>query len=720
MKLNFLERQLYKAYAKMQLKSMSFSQLLPITKTTQPIWTDWSSEKAVKDGLKASSYVYTSISKIAKATASVEWKVYQRNRDGVWEEVPGHPLELLIRRPNPYLSQKEYIQTMIYNLYLAGNSIDTKVRGLGGVVAELWPLRPDSIKPVPDKKDFIKHYVYNYEGVKQIIPAADVMHNKFVDPSNPYWGLAPLQVVAKTVDTDVEAVNWNKVSLQNRAVADGAFVTDQPLNAEQWEEARRQVREQHQGSKNARSPWILGGGAKWVQMSLSPAEMDFIESRKMTREEIASLFGVPMPLLGINDVTYANYAEARKAFWQDTIIPLLDDIQDSFNLSLTPEFGDDNIELRYDASNVPALQENFATKLDNAKALFSMGVPFNQINQRLELGFDDIEGGDEGYIPSSLIPVSLARFDGSDDDEPDEEPNNEPKEDDDDDQGKSKGMAAADNQKKAELFFALKGIKTDTDQKRKMFWKNIERQRQPFYAAMVKDLNKLFEQQANKASRAYKKDRLRGFYQAIDETTDDWQKVFVKHYRRTISHFGEQVFQDITKAYGPMATKEDDEPIKFDPWDEEIEKYIFTVTAHKVANVLEFTKSHIADIIREMRTEENATVDEVARRIRDEIGLFSTHRSFRIARTEIVSANNYGSLRAATLAEQYTGPLKKMWVSSRDDRVRASHSHTGVDGETRNIDEEFSNGLLHPGDMRPGTPADEVVHCRCAMTYQRA
>ena len=74
------------------------------------------------------------------------------------------------------------------------------------------------------------------------------MHNKFNDPGNPYWGLAPLQAGARAVDIDVEAVKFQKVGLQNRAITDGIFTFEHPLTQDQWDEARAMVREQHYGN----------------------------------------------------------------------------------------------------------------------------------------------------------------------------------------------------------------------------------------------------------------------------------------------------------------------------------------------------------------------------------------------------------------------------------------------------------------------------------------
>ena len=69
---------------------------------------------------------------------------------------------------------------------------------------------------------------------------------------------------------------------------------------------------------------LLEGGLTWQTMSLSPAEMDFAETRAAAAREIALAFGVPPMLLGIpGDNTYATYKEAHAAFWRLTVLPLV-------------------------------------------------------------------------------------------------------------------------------------------------------------------------------------------------------------------------------------------------------------------------------------------------------------------------------------------------------------------------------------------------------------
>ncbi len=390
-------------------KDYPIGQLLSPYLLNRPIWTDWSTENAVKEGFKSSIWVYACVYKRMKAVASVPWKVEVFNKD-IWEEDNEHPLSMLLENPNKYISFQDLIERMVACLDLGGNSIWQKIivkkNGLE-IPVELWPLPPDGIKPVPSSTDFISSYEYNYGEVVRSFTPQEIFHVMYIDPSNVYWGLSPLQAGAKAVDTDVEAANWNKVALQNRAIVDGVFTFKGNLTKEQYEKAKKLIREQHMGSENARMPWVLGNDAVWQQMSLSPAEMDFINSRKMTAIEIAAIFQVPPPLLGLTENTpYANMKEARKIWWLDTIIPLLDDLRSAFNMGIARDFGE-NVRINYDLSQVEALRADLKELTEIAKNLFGMGVPFNEINKRLELGFDEFKWGSEGYIPSNLLPIGM-------------------------------------------------------------------------------------------------------------------------------------------------------------------------------------------------------------------------------------------------------------------------------------------------------------------------
>ncbi len=84
-------------------------------------------------------------------------------------------------------------------------------------------------------------------------------------------------------------------------------------------------------------PMILEGGLDWKEMGFSPKDMEFIEAKNIAAREIALAFGVPPMLLGIpGDNTYANYAEANRGFWRQTVVPLAHRMADGLAQLLQP------------------------------------------------------------------------------------------------------------------------------------------------------------------------------------------------------------------------------------------------------------------------------------------------------------------------------------------------------------------------------------------------
>jgi HK97 family phage portal protein len=261
-----------------------------------------------------------------------------------------------------------------------------------------------SIKKRPDGT--VESFKRNTDN--NLIIAEDMCQFKYVNPNDYYFGQSPLQAAGKAVDVDNAAQEWQKVSMQNRGVPDYAVSFESDLTPDQYGQARDVIKAQS-GTGSAREPIIMSK-AKIQQLSQSPVEMDFMNTRRFSREEVSSVYGVPSALYAeMNEANLSNAETARKVFWLDTILPLMDELKDTLNACLIPDFAanGERIRIVYDTANVAALQVNMAEKITNANKLWAMGVPFNTINSRMELGFDDVEGGDVGYIASSAIPTNF-------------------------------------------------------------------------------------------------------------------------------------------------------------------------------------------------------------------------------------------------------------------------------------------------------------------------
>lgn len=674
-----------------------FNGIISNFQDNNPVWSDWSIDNAIKNGMKSSTYVYSCINLLMTSVSSIPWNAYTKNSKGEWEEAHNHPLEQLIQEPNPFTSRQQLIETITAHLYLGGNAILQKVK-TRGMVTQVWAIAPDAIKPVPSKINYISRYEYRNGAVKKDFKPDEIVHFMFTDPSNPYWGFSPIQAGARTIDTDIEAVEWNKVAMQNRAVSDGVFTfKEQFISQEQWEDARKQVRDQHQGSKNARNPWVLGGDAQWQPMSSTPVEMDFINSRKMTVQEICSIFQVPPPMIGIyENATLANIETARKIFWIDTIIPFLDKIQDTFNRVLAPEFGD-NVWIGYDISNVQALQENLGEKITNAKDLFAMGVPFNQINERLELGFDSLDGGNSGYLPMNLMPTSF---------KPDNETIEVIEEEDDDKLSK----LFKEVETKLELVEGEKKYTNlQTTEQKEMHWKRVDGRRQKWESKVGKMIGKQFSKESKEVIKAFKSGGLASANRAVAKQTKNWEKLFTAFYINVMEDFGDEAADSVSKQAGIKRE------VKFDAYDEGVRDWIEYMVGRNIKNISQTTRDRIK---REtgIGFDNGEDSQQIAARLQGLYKHMEESRAMTIARTEIGSAMNAGSHFAI---EQTGLKYDRVWLSSLDDRTRESHED--MDGEVAEGDEPFDvNGseMMFPGDSSMGADELEIINCRCVETYE--
>ena len=384
-------------------KSVSLPEVLFTFNRGFPQWQNWDAETAVEEGLKASSIFYACCRLRADAVAQVPW-VVKRKVGNEMEEVEDSPLHRILERPNDSFSWAEMMEHLVYHLDLAGNSYWSILRaGNEGLPREVWSLLPQAIKIIPGRESLVDQYRYDYRGTIKDIDAADMCHVKTVNPNDYLFGLPTIQAAGKAVDIDREAGKWQYSSLHNRGVSDYAIIIDPSTTPEQVERLKQLHKERNAGADNARSPMLSTRDIK--TMNQTAVEMDFVASRTKVWSEIASAMGVPLPMVGVlEDATLANIETSRKIFWMDTIVPLLRKIRSQVNAQLASEFG---LYLDYDLSAVEAMREDYGQKLEAAERLFRLGVPFNRINEVLELEIGEIEGGETGFMSAGLMPISI-------------------------------------------------------------------------------------------------------------------------------------------------------------------------------------------------------------------------------------------------------------------------------------------------------------------------
>lgn len=370
----------------------------------QAVWSPRNYEQFAKEAYGKNVVAYQSINKIAEAISSVRLMVF---RNG--QELSEHPLLALLRQPNPMQSGSEYIQSKIGFLMIAGNSYEERFV-VGSEVKELYQLRPDRMKIIPAANGLPAAYEYTVGGKKarwefdSRTMQCDVRHLKFFNPTDDWYGLSPVEAGSYAIDQLNESMAWLQSLLQNSARPSGALTVKDggSLSDDNFNRLKSQLEDAYSGSRNAGRPMLLEGGLQWQQMGLSPTDMGIIEAKFSAARDVALAFGVPPLLLNIpGDNTYSNYAEARLAFWEDTVLPLLYKIVEDWNNWLGVGYG---VEIRPDIDAIPAIAEK-------RQRLWTMADSSNDltINERRAIkGYEPISGGDVILVSSSQITLGMA------------------------------------------------------------------------------------------------------------------------------------------------------------------------------------------------------------------------------------------------------------------------------------------------------------------------
>jgi HK97 family phage portal protein len=318
-------------------------------------WTPRNYHAMAREGFSSNAIGYRCVRMIAEAASSVPLLLYQGKH-----ELESHALLDILQRPNPTQTGRELIENIVCYLLLAGNSY-IEVSSLDGIPRQLMALRPDRMRVVPGSDGWPDHYEYAVYGDNAKLSTDRVLHIRMFNPVDDYYGQSPLEAAQRSIDTHNSACAWNKSMLDNAARPSGALVfasNDEQLSTEQFDRLKNEIEQSYQGAANAGRPMVLEGGLDWKEMGYSPKDMDFIAAKNSAAREIGLAFGVPPMLLGIpGDNTYANYAEANRTFWRQTVLPVLGKVTDALENFVARQFSPD-LRLGFDLDQVEALSHD--------------------------------------------------------------------------------------------------------------------------------------------------------------------------------------------------------------------------------------------------------------------------------------------------------------------------------------------------------------------------
>ncbi len=346
-------------------------------------------------------WVYVCAAAISSAAASVPFQIQQEGTEV--EDADEHAPYL--NAPNPHNTWFDLIEITFLHLELAGNAYWEIVReGPEGNVIGIFPLRPDRMKIVPDKVAKIAAYNYNVgQGVFVNYKPEEIVHIKYNDAKNEYYGVPPVAAAKNDLTIDFNATAWNKKFFEQGAEPGAVLQTDKTLSDAAFERLRATWYKRHKGVDKSHEIAILEEGLKFTQVTSKHIDMQFLEMKKWTRDVILSVMRVPPVIIGISEkLSTGTERDQKKTFWYDNIMPKLLKLQHVINHYLIP----DGVEFIFVTKAIDSIIEDDAVKTTIVQSNVAHGImTINECREKY-YGKGPVGWGDTWWRPIGLVDVN--------------------------------------------------------------------------------------------------------------------------------------------------------------------------------------------------------------------------------------------------------------------------------------------------------------------------
>ncbi len=348
--------------------------------------------------------VRTVVSFLARNIAQLGLHVFKRVSDVDRERLTDHPLAALIGKPNARTTRYRLIDSLVSDLGIYDSAYWLKVRD-DGQPAGVLRIPPEMVSPIGDS--WIAPDGFSVRGSRghREFPADQVVHFRGYNPDDARGGLSPIETLRRVLAEEYEAGRYRERLWRNGARFSGYL--KRPANAEWSDPARERFRagwrsQYSGGGSDVGGTPILEDGMDFVPAAVTPDQAQYIEARKLTREEVAAAYHIPLPMVGILDhATFSNITEQHKQLYQDTLGPWLVMIEEEIELQLLPDL---------DAGKGVYVEFNLAEKLkgsfdEQAQQLQSaVGAPWLTRNEaRARMNLPQIAGGDALVVPLNVL-----------------------------------------------------------------------------------------------------------------------------------------------------------------------------------------------------------------------------------------------------------------------------------------------------------------------------
>jgi HK97 family phage portal protein len=352
--------------------------------------------------------VRTVVDFLARNVAQLSLHTFERRSDNGRERVSDHPFARLMRQPNAHTTGYRLMRDLIADRGIYDRALWVKARDkddndiLVRVPPRLWSISEDDSWLAPSG------FVIKGNRGKTTIPADRCVYFRGYNPEDERYGLSPIESLRQVLSEEFAAGQMREQSLRNGARI-GGYIT-RPAGAA-WSDTARQRfgtswRAQYAGqtaTEGGGTP-VLEDGMQFVAAGHSAEDMQYIEARKLSREEVAASYFIPPPMVGILDhATFGNIEEQHKMLYQDTLGPILQEVQQEIMLQiLRADFGADADDLYVEFNMLEKLRGSFEEQVEQLQK--ATGAPFlSRAEARSRMNLPYLDGTDELVVPLNVL-----------------------------------------------------------------------------------------------------------------------------------------------------------------------------------------------------------------------------------------------------------------------------------------------------------------------------
>jgi HK97 family phage portal protein len=307
---------------------------------------------------------------------------------------------LLNYMPNRYQTRTEFWECLMLNLVTSGNWYCSVMRNTSGEIISLMPLMSSQMTP-RILEDGTLVYEYRTETGVKVYSQQSIWHVKLF--GNGIVGLSPLGYARQSIGTAIALENRTSTLAANGGKTTGILTIDKVLTSEQRQAVRKNFESLTDGGHDGL--FVLEAGMNYQQTSLTPADMQMLESRKYQVEDIARFMGVPSVLINDTSGTTtwgSGVQQIIDGFYKLNLRPYLERIESSITKSLMQIEDWSRYEIQFDFDSL--LRADKETRFKTLREGVNAGI-ITPNEARADEGLEPKTGGDDIYLNGTMVPA---------------------------------------------------------------------------------------------------------------------------------------------------------------------------------------------------------------------------------------------------------------------------------------------------------------------------